>query len=487
MGICKIGQLTADSWVRSSDRLLTAYRQYSTNGSTCSKGRLLLGATVNAVYAVALAAFSVLGLVIYCASLGHVKNTELFYACLHADLTTTSLAAFFRFKPTMEKLRALEAKCFCRTLLSIDVFCPLSQGLLQLTGNQMPKDKMEKGLIDRINRLDAKQLSQTLTLDLVSRAPAQEAYVRLLSVLHAHAKESLLPILDGKISEMLKKTVHPSVRDGCLDYYLKASKRAESSMEQEPVLAALDKSSKRHDYMIQFLEHYLSHNISADLIRKIAQQYRLEASDDEPITRAWENCQNQQKRLAAMVPLYQMRRRPLHNLDYHCPRLVDALLTHARNVPYEPLLYIRLDECIRPRTDARGIVLETLQLALQHRLPLLRDRVIEVILINAKTLGQGWLELQPNLIAQGLQETGRQVIWDPNKLGSFRDMHEVHAYYSQEALALAQYAVANPGTPLAEACQAYIRRNSRYLEAVRSYSPQEQQMFFQPLFNLGLV
>lgn len=473
----RLAQLTPESWIYREDRLLDAYRDYIDKGTVCHKRQLVLGALVNAVYTVAHAALSALNLVLYCATFGNEKISARSYTRIYADLSVTSFVALFRFKPMMEKLRVAEAASYCRTLLSVDAHGPIT---IDLSGKRISPERMKGELSVKLRYLNAQQLNQALAL--AGRTKTEGDFVTLLSDFHTDAKKSHLPVFDGKIAEILKRTSSQWVKECCLEYYLKASKRELCTIDQSLILAALEKSPK---FAVSFLEHYLAHHVPDELINKIAQKYYLQPSDDHHFRRAWENCANPEKKLKAILPLYQMSRRPLHNLHYYCPQIVTALLNHARDLPYEPLLLARLDECIRPRIDAREIVLDILQLAQRHRLPLLRDRAVNVILINAKTLGPSWLELQPDLIAQALQETGGRVTWDPNNLGQFRDMHEVYAYYAEEGLTLARYAAAHPGTPLANACQDYIRRNPGYLQAVRTFSPQEQQMLFQPLLQLA--
>lgn len=206
MSYTSLGLLTADSWVNGSDRLLVAYRAYTSKGTTCSKFSMGLNAIIHTVKTVAYAILLPLAFAVSFFS-GNDKGLEILKKIsLHADFTEASFKAMRQCKATMESLRAPEARSFCHTLLfpndsRLNTLVHWSQELGRFEKERMKL--IEEGLMTRLKNMDTKDLIAALSLDL--HAYPHDVVERFLEILSKLDKKDSVAFehLDGKIGKRL--------------------------------------------------------------------------------------------------------------------------------------------------------------------------------------------------------------------------------------------------------------------------------------------
>lgn len=293
-------------------------------------------------------------------------------------------------------------------------------------------------------------------------------------------------MLKTKGSELAIETL-----EDCLGYLL-----ADPTMQwmpaqasdTDPIINAIHKISyvtSNSDFTARFIENSLASGKLALLDRmESAGRFLARPEDEGRITRAWQNCADQNVRLLAMPALQTLAWPSLAGVQMW-PRLNDLLFQHASNPANlqaapeacEKVLCLRFDKNAvlgsygPANIHLKPLVLQRLPLAQQ--LQKLRDNCVDIILTQVGQFASIWLNEQPDLIADALTRTERKADWNRYRPSSQLDC-------ANEGLALLQYANAHPNTALANAARQYLLRtpnNAAYLTAVRGLGAQERANF----------
>lgn len=207
----KMSQLSASSWVNSTDSLITSYRTFSKDGTAASKGRLALSATIDAVKAIAYTIISAVGLVIYALSCGKWHNKPWSYACLHTQMSAAAVYAIFKFKPAMEQLRVAEAKAFCRSLMLGEQV----ETTLNLTNKKLTTLEIEQNAFSKLKSLNAHQLAHAISIP--HDASQVGKYLETLYCVAAALPASEQLVVNNRI-ETIQKQLHTSNKDKPLTF-----------------------------------------------------------------------------------------------------------------------------------------------------------------------------------------------------------------------------------------------------------------------------
>ncbi|MCE5319369.1 MAG: hypothetical protein LLG04_18640, partial [Parachlamydia sp.] len=276
--------------------------------------------------------------------------------------------------------------------------------------------------------------------------------------------------------------------EDCLRYLLEDASMQwmpDQDNDTDPVLTGISKIywvTANTDLAARFIENSLASGKLA-LLNQLGKlgRYLVRPQDEERIIRAWQQCANQNVRLAAMPALYAL------GWQTRLPRLNDLLFQYASNPANlaaapeacEKVLCLQFDKNAPQGTyghaniNLKPLVMQRLPLANQNGLQKLRDNCIDIILTNAGQFSAIWLNEQPELIANALMHTERKADWNRERPAS-------QLACAKEGLALLQYANAHPNTPLADAARHYLLRNpnnAAYLTAVRGLGAQERANF----------
>lgn len=249
------------SWIYCNDALLKSYRE--SNLKEPSKSNLSLNLTIHCVKTIAYSVMSAFGMVVYMASLGHIQNRPWQYARLHGEMMLASANAIFIFKPVMEKLRVAEAKSFFSAFLG-------HQGNLSLVSVIKAPKRID--LLPKLEGLSEVQLEEVFK-DVTRGIVALES--AFLAKLHGLRQETAEPakaaIVDKQIQRLQSNLHSGSGLIACRYIALDGVRIALTAGK-----LALISSMPRN------------------LVRP---------QDHERVARAWQQCPDQNVRLAAMPAL----------------------------------------------------------------------------------------------------------------------------------------------------------------------------------------
>lgn len=208
---------SADSWMGSPQTLIAAYRDYSLKGKVCSKGACVQSALQHAVKAVGLACLVPLAFLTHVVTFGHgILGDSYVWMKMNFTMMRASAGASKRFESTMKKMRVLEAKAFCRTIITDNSLFAFQNpvlhdskakrisflrpdGYLDSVGR---KEYLTKEAIVRLKALNEEELNEALTFDVTAHAGNYKTCLNLL--LRLQNVEQLSRVSTQKIEKIEK-------------------------------------------------------------------------------------------------------------------------------------------------------------------------------------------------------------------------------------------------------------------------------------------
>lgn len=209
MQFSKMSQLSASSWVKSSDSLITSYRAFSKDGTVASKGKLALSATIDAVKAIAYTILSAFGLVFHAITFGQWPNKPWSYACLHTQMSASALYAIFKFKPAMEQFRIVEARALCRSLMLGEE----DDKTLYLTSKKLTSSEIAQNAFTKFKGLNVHQLADAIKIPYDNSAKYLETLYRIAAAVSASERI----VIYNKI-ETIQKKIYDAQTDKMLTF-----------------------------------------------------------------------------------------------------------------------------------------------------------------------------------------------------------------------------------------------------------------------------
>jgi len=308
--VSHLSQLCVSSWATSSDKLLTAYRDYREKGISPTKGKLLLAGLIHTTKTVAYAALSLVGLIFYGLSRGRYQNLFWSYTRLHVAMALASFAATSDVSATLGKIALAERRAINQELLN------KAPNPLYLN-ERRSLSRIELENIYRLRHLpppstlksmheEPEQASAPITPEEAASVTAlRQGQVTAAQVFERYLQPLNLPNVD--ILDVLSKPdPHPALITACLDVLFadRALTWIQGQKERaHAVVTAIYQlpKSMQPNWTLRLLElSFASGHLEA---LKWDLRDLLRTPIDEPLTKAWKSS-SYPVQLSSMSPLF---------------------------------------------------------------------------------------------------------------------------------------------------------------------------------------